>query len=81
MSWLNDIFEEPYIEAYSAGSLDASLGAAGFQDIRTEDVWWINQVSRGVKPLAAEVSRSAVISEPFTNREFEGIPGPAWGSM
>jgi ubiquinone/menaquinone biosynthesis C-methylase UbiE len=79
MPWLNDIFEEPYIKAYGAGSLDASLGAAGFQDIRTEDIWWIHQVSRGVKPISAGVSRSAVTTELLTNAEFEEIPGPAFG--
>ena len=47
--WLTDIFEEPYIKQYADGSLDAWLGAAGFSRIRTEDVWWTNQISTGVK--------------------------------
>lgn len=50
--WLTDIFEEPYIKEYAAGSVDAWMGAAGFGDVRTEDVWWTNQVTRGVKPLS-----------------------------
>lgn len=49
--WLTNIFEEPYIKAYAAGSLDAWMGAAGFAEVRTEEVWWLNQVTRGVKPL------------------------------
>ncbi len=51
MDWLTQIFEEPYIKDYAAGSVDAWMGTAGFQDVRTEDVWLINQVTRGVKPL------------------------------
>jgi ubiquinone/menaquinone biosynthesis C-methylase UbiE len=50
--WLTEIFEEPYIKAYAAGSVDAWMGTAGFGDVRTEDVWWTNQVTRGVKPLS-----------------------------
>lgn len=50
--WLTDIFEEPYIRVYANGSVDAWLGAANFARIYTEDVWWTNQVSWGIKPLA-----------------------------
>ncbi|MBE9077229.1 class I SAM-dependent methyltransferase [Romeria aff. gracilis LEGE 07310] len=48
--WLNDIFEEPYIREYASGSLDAWMGAAGFESVRTEDFWMIHQVTHGVKP-------------------------------
>ena len=47
--WLTDIFEEPYIKEYAAGSVDAWLGQAGFDRVLTEDVWWTNQLSTGVK--------------------------------
>ncbi len=53
-SWLTDIFEEPYIKAYAASSVDAWLGSVGFESIRTETVWWTNQVSWGLKPIPAE---------------------------
>jgi ubiquinone/menaquinone biosynthesis C-methylase UbiE len=49
LDWLNNIFEEPYIQAYAAGNLDAWLGKAGFDDVQTKDVFWLNQVSRGVR--------------------------------
>lgn len=65
--WLTDIFEEPYIKDYAAGSVDAWMGAAGFGDVRTEEVWWTNQVTRGVKPL------------PYEKVEFELNPGEAVG--
>lgn len=48
-TWLADIFEEPYIREYAAGSVDAWLGKAGFSQVITEDVWWTNQLSTGVK--------------------------------
>ncbi len=50
-TWLTDIFEEPYINEYAAGSVDAWLGKAGFSQILTEDVWWTNQLSTGVKSI------------------------------
>ncbi|MEO1465302.1 MAG: class I SAM-dependent methyltransferase [Cyanobacteria bacterium J06633_1] len=48
-TWLSDIFEEPYIKEYAAGSVDAWLGKAGFSQVLTEDVWWTNQLTTGVK--------------------------------
>ncbi|MGB5633922.1 MAG: class I SAM-dependent methyltransferase [Waterburya sp.] len=50
-TWLTDIFEEPYIKEYAAGSIDAWLGKAGFSQVLTEDVWWTNQLSTGVKSI------------------------------
>ena len=50
-TWLSNIFEEPYIQDYAWGNVDAWLGAAGFDMIRTEEFWWTNQVSYGFKPL------------------------------
>jgi ubiquinone/menaquinone biosynthesis C-methylase UbiE len=55
--WLTEVFEEPYIQTYADGSVDAWMGAAGFGDIRTDDWWWVHQVTRGVKPIV----RSTVV--------------------
>ncbi|MGB5974932.1 MAG: methyltransferase type 11, partial [Nodosilinea sp.] len=49
--WLSDIFEEPFIRDYAQGSTDAWLGHAGFEAVRTEDVFWLNQLSQARKPL------------------------------
>lgn len=49
VSWVDRIFEEPYINDYATGSIDAWLGAAGFETVQTHIVWWIHQVSRGMK--------------------------------
>lgn len=51
--WLNNLFEEPYIRDYAAGSVDAWMGAAGFGAVRTHNVWWLNQLTTGVKAIAA----------------------------
>ena len=51
-TWLTEIFEEPYIEEYAAGSVDAWMGQAGFSQVLTEDVWWTNQLSTGVKTVS-----------------------------
>ncbi len=48
--WLTEIFEEPYIKAYSQGSVDAWMGAAGLTGVSTEEFWWLHQVTQGRKP-------------------------------
>jgi ubiquinone/menaquinone biosynthesis C-methylase UbiE len=50
--WLTEIFEEPYIKDYAAGSSSDWMQAAGFDAVETEAVWWVQQVTRGVKPLS-----------------------------
>ena len=67
--WLTQIFEEPYIQDYAAGSLDAWMGAAGLSAVRTQDLWWLHQVTRGVKAL------------PIQSMEFpraESIDSSSW---
>lgn len=48
--WLTEIFEEPYIKEYASGSVDAWMGTARFEAVNTEEVWWTNQVTKGIKP-------------------------------
>jgi ubiquinone/menaquinone biosynthesis C-methylase UbiE len=49
LEWLNRVFEEPYIQAYAAGNLDAWMGKAGFDEVRTKDVFVLNQVTSGIR--------------------------------
>ncbi len=49
LEWLNNVFEEPYIQAYADGNLDAWMGKAGFDAVRTTDVFLINQVTSGIR--------------------------------
>ncbi|WP_346291485.1 class I SAM-dependent methyltransferase [Sphaerothrix gracilis] len=59
-TWLMDIFEEPYIQDYAQHSVDAWLGAAGFGAVRTETLWWVHQVSQGIKPLMSQTPQWSV---------------------
>ncbi|WP_413201202.1 class I SAM-dependent methyltransferase [Nostoc piscinale] len=88
LDWLNNIFEEPYIHEYAADSVDARLGAAGFQGVRTEDVWWIHQISSGIKPtlitgsaMQATVRQHSQGSTDSTidNNDLEGLESPVFG--
>jgi ubiquinone/menaquinone biosynthesis C-methylase UbiE len=51
VDWLNTLFEEPFIREYGQGNVDAWLGFAGFEAVRTESVFWLNQLSSARKPL------------------------------
>ena len=83
--WLADIFEEPYIKSYAAGSLDAWVGAAGFAAVQTHEHWWVNQVTQGVKPLPGEDLEQVRVAAgwnpidraPDFGGDLPGIPAPA----
>ncbi|NMG05623.1 class I SAM-dependent methyltransferase [Brasilonema sp. UFV-L1] len=87
LDWLNDVFEEPYIREYAAGSVDAWMGTAGFEAVQTQDVWWINQVTSGVKPISSQnataqtnVGRYTSVQGDHTvdNKDLQGFPSPAF---
>ncbi|MBR8838674.1 MAG: methyltransferase domain-containing protein [Stigonema ocellatum SAG 48.90 = DSM 106950] len=82
LEWLNDIFQEPYIREYAAGSVDAWMGAAGFGAVQTQDVWWINQVTSGIKPILATVRHytPAPIDSTIED-DVQGFPSPAFDTM
>ncbi len=61
--WLAEIFEEPYIKDYAAGNTSDWMRAAGFGYVQTEAIWWVQQVTRGVKPLP-----DAVLPDPANYR-------------
>ncbi|WP_392530843.1 class I SAM-dependent methyltransferase [Nostoc sp. C117] len=82
LEWLNDLFEEPYIREYANASIDANMGAAGFEAVRTQDIWWINQVTSGIKPIVSENLRqytSTSIDTTIDNNNLEGVGSPAFG--
>lgn len=69
--WLTQIFEEPYIQTYAAESVDAWMGATGFGAIQTHDLWWLHQVTRGVKPLPGQAIE-------FTPAAMENMGSGQW---
>ena len=79
--WLSTIFEEPFIRDYSQGNVDAWLGYAGFEAVRTEDVFWLNQLSSARKPLpVAERSEAAAETSGEDDRtatDLLPLPQPA----
>jgi ubiquinone/menaquinone biosynthesis C-methylase UbiE len=83
--WLTDMFEEPYMKSYAAGSLDAWAGAAGFAAVQTHEHWWTNQVTQGVKPLPGEDLEQVRVATgwnpidraPDFDGDLPGIPAPA----
>lgn len=89
LDWLNNVFEEPYIRDFAAGSVDAWMGAAGFKAVQTQDVWWIHQVTSGVKPIPTEDTSDFVpdarrhvrsyspTTDSTPNDDLEGFPAPA----
>lgn len=70
--WLTQIFEEPYIQGYASESVDAWMGAAGFGAIRTQDVWMVHQVTRGIKPLAHQLTDTELFAD------LEAIDSRRW---
>jgi ubiquinone/menaquinone biosynthesis C-methylase UbiE len=70
VTWLTNIFEEPYIRDYAGESTDAWMGAAGFEAVRTETLWLLHQVTRGVKPLPHQTVEF--------NSNFESVANPQW---
>ncbi len=91
LEWLNDVFEEPYIREYAAGSIDANMGTAGFEAVRclrratpTQDVWWIHQVTSGIKPISAEDANvrqnvRQYVPTSIDNDDLEELGSPAFG--
>lgn len=82
VEWLTEVFEEPYIKDYAAGSVDAWMGAAGFEAVQTKDLFLIHQVTHGMKPIPVYDQRASSQQVPTntTLDDFgsEGIPAPAF---
>ncbi|MEQ8539322.1 MAG: class I SAM-dependent methyltransferase [Coleofasciculus sp. D1-CHI-01] len=79
VNWLTEVFEEPYIKAYATDSVDAWMGSAGFEAVQTQDVWWLNQVTQGMKPLPVD-EQVYQRTQRRTIDDFgsQGIPAPAY---
>ncbi|WP_225912324.1 class I SAM-dependent methyltransferase [Nostoc flagelliforme] len=50
LQWLIKIFQEPYSKLYAAGNLDVWMKTAGFEQVQTKPVGWLNQITQGIKP-------------------------------
>ena len=82
VDWLTEVFEEPYIKDYATQSVEAWMGAVGFEAVQTYDHWWVHQVTQGMKPLRAD-NPAATQRQGFTSntpQDFgsQGTPAPAF---
>ena len=68
--WLTQIFEEPYIQAYADGSVDAWMGAARFEAVQTHDLWLLHQITRGTKPLPYQIVEFASAAVESDDRQW-----------
>ncbi|WP_293080118.1 hypothetical protein [Moorena sp. SIO4A1] len=67
--------QEPYIKAYANGSVDAWMGAASFEAVRTTQWWWLHQITQGLKPLS--FSRALSLFQGVTTQV--GLQGQPFG--
>jgi ubiquinone/menaquinone biosynthesis C-methylase UbiE len=81
--WLHNVFEELYIHEYSNGSIDTWMGAAGYGAVQTHDIWWIHQVTSGVKPILG--GDGAMLKnvrqynpKSMEGKDLQGFPSPAY---
>lgn len=77
VDWLNTIFEEPFIREYSQGNVDAWLGHAGFATVRTQPVFWLNQLSTAQKPLPVADSVAANYGQTSASDDLPMTVAPA----
>lgn len=79
MNLLTEVFEEPYIKDYAANSVDVSMGGAGFERVQTKDLWFLHQVTQGMKPIPIkEDNKSGYRSTKLDDFGSEGFPVPAF---
>lgn len=71
--WLTKIFEEPYIQDYVQGNVEAWLDNTGFVEIETHTIWGLHQVSVGRKPQPVSSPNYSVTVE----EENEDMPAAA----
>ncbi len=81
---LNNIFVEPYIQEYAAGSVDEDMRKVGFGDVKTQDIWLIHQITSGIKPIPTpekKVTQSvpSAIDTTIDNNDWEGLGSPVFG--
>ncbi|WP_335067975.1 hypothetical protein [Nostoc sp.] len=56
------------------------MGADRFEAVRSQEVWWINQVTSGVKLITTENIRQSTPTS-IDNNDLKGIGSLAFGIM
>ncbi|MDJ1172944.1 class I SAM-dependent methyltransferase [Roseofilum capinflatum] len=65
--WITNIFEEPYMKAFAAGDLQQWMQDAGFEKVSADPIWWINQVTKAVKPLPDKLEIRTQVEDNLSN--------------
>ncbi len=83
LEWLNNVFEEPYIREYAAGSLDESMSTVGFELVNTQDFYLIHQVTSGFKPIpvteAMPIQNIQKYIPNLGDNDLQDLGSPAFG--
>ncbi|BAY09932.1 class I SAM-dependent methyltransferase [Calothrix sp. NIES-2098] len=79
LEWLKDVIEEPYLREYAALNLNESISKAGFEALPTQDVWWMHQLSSGVKPLSNRQQVRQYVSKSIDSSDLEELGSPVFG--
>ncbi|HBQ97076.1 class I SAM-dependent methyltransferase [Roseofilum sp. Belize Diploria] len=59
--WITNIFEEPYMKAFAAGDLEQWMKQARFEKVSAEPIFWVNQVTKAMKPLPQKLENSVQV--------------------
>ncbi|MGL5033403.1 MAG: class I SAM-dependent methyltransferase [Microcystaceae cyanobacterium] len=55
--WLTQVFEEPYIKDFAQGNLETWLKQSQFEAVKSDEYYWIHQITQARKPLAASQTK------------------------
>jgi ubiquinone/menaquinone biosynthesis C-methylase UbiE len=85
LEWLTDMFEEPYIKQYGSGCMETWMGTTGFAKVKTHSIWWVYQLTSGIKPMIAKDDKLltykhhyiSTYTDSTTNDTLQGFPSPA----
>ncbi|WP_017654251.1 class I SAM-dependent methyltransferase [Fortiea contorta] len=81
LEWAKDVFVEPYLHEYAAGNIDESMKKVGFAAVQNQDIWWIHQITSGIKPIPTNARHYVPTSTDtiIDHNGLEGLGSPAFG--
>jgi len=65
--WITNIFEEPYMKAFAAGDIEQWMEQAGLETVEAEPIFWVNQVTKAMKPLPENLENSVQVDHNLSN--------------
>lgn len=77
VNWLTEVFAAPDMTAYPTDCVDTWMGLSGFETVQTQGLWWLHQVTLGMKPLPIAKQVYQSIQHLGDNLGSPGILAPA----